>query len=145
MGRWYQGKGNDEGLKQLAELYEGRSGFQSYVSYLRLRESGLRKQAFETLAIFIASIKQWDSKLQQKFVDELMHFEAANPSVYDLIPHPLQQEIVLPCLRKWCNDEPDGAIPHRWLGVLLRNYAEYKKALELDPTDQISLRWNCRK
>jgi hypothetical protein len=68
-----------------------------------------------------------------------MTIHLANPDIYQLITHPLLQDLLLPCLRKWVVDYPEDAIPHRWLGILLPDVSELDTALKLDPEDQIVL------
>jgi hypothetical protein len=52
------------------------------------------------------------------------------------LPQRLQKRIIEPTLAEWLKVEPTCAEPHRWLG----GYGHLKRAIELDPADDIARR-----
>ncbi len=136
---WYWGQSHFEGLKAIAEHYGSEATYPLFREYCALQESGLRREAFTSLAAFLSQAKAWPAERRTAFVDQLMGIHLANPTVHSLIPHPLLNGLVLPTLRQWVDDRPEDAAPHRWLGVLEQDPAELDWALQLDPADQVAL------
>jgi tetratricopeptide (TPR) repeat protein len=107
--------------------------------------AGSRKAAFDYTNDFIALMLQADFPAQKAFA---IWFCEKRPS---LIPNihttklrlgEVSHNLVLPTLQKWSELEPSNSVPFRWLGLYHYNLSNreelLKKALELDPTDELA-------
>jgi hypothetical protein len=127
-----------------------------YAAYCRARESGLRRAAFDHLSAFLRSIKAESVDRQRTFVNWVCeHLLESEPDGSSLLPEPLLAQFVLPTLNEWSKQEPQSAVPVRWLGVLISSHgysgmrcgfhrpdqtaqAMLRDAIRLDPQDQIA-------
>ncbi len=145
---------SNEILRRAASLAEAE--WDRFAAYCRARESGLRRDAFDHLGVFIRSMKGASIEQQRNFVNWLCErlWEGV-PDADALAPEPLLQQFVFPALNEWSLREPHDAIPFRWLGVLMSSrgysgmrcglsepdeeaHAMLQTALRLDPQDQIA-------
>jgi hypothetical protein len=110
------------------------SDLAEYVEYLRLRERGLRKDAFRHLAEFITLARSWNAIRQRDLVNRLMLLKHENPRVSDMIPDPLMRELFNPILDRWMASEPTNPVPCRWRG----GKDNLRRAVWLDPNEQIA-------
>jgi hypothetical protein len=107
---------------------------ESAASYCRLRERGLRNDAFAHLREFIREAQQWSLPERARFADWILSLQRSHPQIYDLIPYPLQQDLIEPTLRDWCRAEPMHPVRYRWLGT----DEDLRRAVELDPAEQVA-------
>ncbi|MCG2618158.1 hypothetical protein LZZ85_27910 [Terrimonas sp. NA20] len=105
-----------------------------YLRYLDLRKKGLRKASFEALEQFILIYNDLDKTLRRLFIDFIYQIgrEAGNCDEY--IPVNLYSVFKME-LNKWIKEEPENPIPYRWSSEL----SLVKRAVELDPSDQLTL------
>lgn len=134
---WYWNKNNFEGLKEIAQAIVEEEYLLDYRKYLILREKGLRKQALDTVRQFVDQMITADFELQKKFTDWILYTEWANRKVHQLIPHPLFEGVIKPCLQKWKKEE-NNPIPYRWAGIFMGEQESLEKARLLDKDEQIS-------
>ncbi len=109
-----------------------------YREYLILREKGLRKPALKVVRQFIAQMNTKDFETQKKFTNWILYTEWSNGKVHQLIPHPLFEDVIKPCLLKWKIEEQSNPIPYRWAGIFLWENDSLEKARSLDKDEQIS-------
>lgn len=127
-----------EGMKQIGENYLSKDGYEDYANYCLLIEKGLRKSAINSLNKFISSAKEKSVAEQRELATELIVLDIDNSHAHKLLPHPLQQYLI-EVLKKWSEEEKFNVIPHRWLGWITGDVDSFEKALEIDPTDTISI------
>jgi hypothetical protein len=84
------------GLLDVAAAAESAAGYPGYASYCRLRERGLRNDAFAHLREFIREAQHWSLPERARFADWILSFQRSHPQIYDLIPYPLQQDLIEP-------------------------------------------------
>jgi hypothetical protein len=131
---FYSGDDSFKGLRDLAGRLEAEPGLELFVSYLRHRENGLRKQAFRSLSQFISTAIAWDFDRRRDFADRLCLLQHELPDVSNLVPHPLHHDLVLPTLREWATREPNNPIPFRWQG----SDEDLRRAVALDSNEWIA-------
>lgn len=136
MPMWYWRGDNFRGLREIADALSERAELHEFVQYCRLREQGLRKEAFLHLEAFLQDARQWSFPRRRDFADSLMHLRLNHSRAYDLLPHPLRKGLVEPTLQEWIGVEPNNPVPHRWLGTL----ESLREAVRLDPREQIARR-----
>jgi hypothetical protein len=123
-------------LTEAANQASGVPAWNEYAEFCSLLEKGLRKDALKHLAAFIEAATKWSSPEKKKFVSWLYHFAHEHPDSYLLMPQSLYKDFLHPTLFEWAEREPDNGEPHRWLG----GREHLKKAIRLDPTDEIARR-----
>lgn len=124
-----------EGLRAIAETLQAEAGLERYVEYLRLREMGLRGQAFVRLGHFLEDAATWEFERRRGFVDRICSLQRAWPRVVALVPTPLNRGLVLPTLDEWVTREPLNPVPLRWR---MRDDEDLRLAIRLDPQEQIA-------
>jgi hypothetical protein len=126
---------NFRGLLGAAALAEAR-GWPGYASYCRLRERGLRPAALRALEEFIATATAWPLPQRAAFCEWLLELEFSARRVYNLVPYPLRHRLIDPTLGEWAAASPEDPRAWRWLPAP----DGPRRALALDPHDQIALR-----
>lgn len=129
---------NFEGLKAIGEEYSARAGYELFGRYCLLKEAGLKKQAVSVIKEYVDLIKNEPVGRQRELVVELASIGFWNSAVHQLIAHPLEQ-FLKEVLSHWVIDEPHNAVPHKWLGYICNDLSAYRRALEIEPTDEICL------
>lgn len=127
-----------EGMKQIGEKYLSKERYEDYANYCLLIEKGLRKLAINSINKFITSAKERSDAEQRELATELITLSNENDHVHQLLPYPLQQYLI-EIFKKWSEDEKENVIPHRWLGWMTGDVGSFEKALDIDPTDEISI------
>jgi hypothetical protein len=125
-------------MRAIADEAE-RLGLAGYAEYCRLRESGLRSQAFAALARFITFAAALPDRERRALSDWLMSTREQHNRVDEVLPHPLKVNVVEPTLEAWRNDTRDAA-PRRWLGILHHDRDLLDDAIACDATDDIARR-----
>jgi hypothetical protein len=123
-----------ETLQEVATDASQSPEWVDYATFCRLYESGLRKQAFNTLDHFISATKQAPFSDRRRFVSWIMSKAEGRKGSHMLLPHPLFIRLIEPTLLEWTIVEPNCSEPHRWLG----GYEHLKLAIELDPSDELA-------
>lgn len=134
----YWNKDNFEGLLEIAQAIKAETYLADYRKYLVLREKGLRKQALDAVRLFVTQMNAADFEVQKKFTGWLLYTEWANGKVHQLIPHPLFEDMIKPCLQTWKIKEKDNPIPYRWAGIYLGEQTSLEKACAIDGDEQIA-------
>jgi len=107
-----------------------------YALYCFDREKGLRKEAFEHLARFLATAKDWTFTAKVDFVKFLCPFLEDVPEAnYAPFPQPLKETFIKPVLLAWCGTEQKDSTPFRWYGRYFDSEEHLLKALERMPSD----------
>src|SRR5687768_8198147 len=105
-----------------------------FAVYCQFRAEGLRPQALGALAEFIVSARAWPLQRRTMFVDWIECEALASPAVRELVPQPLRIGFVDPTLSEWSLTSPGDPRCWRWLPPP----DGPRKALELDPSDQVA-------
>lgn len=105
--------------------------------YCRLKEKGLRKQAFEKLAEFLNEFQKFTFNQKKEFtifIFELIENEAGFDNKY--VSHPLSEELKK-VLFEWMEFEEKNSDPFRWFGIKFQYWdVEYfNKALDINSLD----------
>jgi tetratricopeptide (TPR) repeat protein len=132
-------------LKLLIEELKGFETWQLLRLACEARLAGSRKAAFDYINDFIALLLQAAFPAQKAFAIwfcEKQAFLIPNLSVTKLRLSDVSHDLVLPTLQKWSELEPSNPVPFHWLGLFYNGYLPnseeiLKKALELDPTDEL--------
>lgn len=133
----YWNKDNFEGLASLAAGLALRDDFASLAEYCRLREAGLRREAFAALASFLACADTWSKEQSQEAVDAVLALHFRTPGCHQFLSQPLLARFVFPVLQRWAADESEAITPVRWLAILRRDPKLLAKALANDPDDMV--------
>jgi len=131
---WYWRADNFRGLADLIPLLGDDPDLTDFVEYLRLRERGLRKDAFKHLGRFIAVARSWSLARRCEVVNRLMKLHDERPRVFDMIPTPLTRDLIDPTLDEWMVHEPTNPVPFRWRG----GTDNLRRAIALDPRETIA-------
>jgi hypothetical protein len=129
---------NFNGLKEIGEKYASESQYEAFSRYCLFKEKGLKNEAKTAIEQFIVSNQSKSKKEQRNIIEELSALNYRNKKVHQLIPHQLQQYMIS-VLGNWSEEEPGNAIPYRWLGFIKSDLHSYKRAIEIDSNDIISL------
>lgn len=122
-------------LEEIKEKIEEISWAGTYIRYLDLYKRGIKKKAKSLLIPFINEFNGHNKNDRRLFID-LICKAAFFTNKYSLfLPVNLYREVVLPEVNEWLKEDPDNVIPNRWSDDLEKN----KKAIEVDPSDQIAL------
>ena len=132
---YYWNKDNFEGLLQVAGALESVPQLAPLAEYCRLRERGLRKQAFAALRKFLSDAKTWVPEHARERVVTIVELHARIPKAHTFMSNPLWEQLVLPVLETWVRECPADIIPMRWLGLLKRNTEYLRSALAILPED----------
>jgi len=135
---WYWNQKNFEGLVAVAESIADQPRWNSFARYCLLREQGLRPQALQSIAQLIADAASWEDDDRRRFADWIYATALRNPEVHQLIPTPLNRQLLVPTLQQWAASDSSNAIPQRWLGFATGNPEHFSNAIAIDPTDDIS-------
>ncbi|MBS1810219.1 MAG: hypothetical protein JST84_18805 [Acidobacteria bacterium] len=138
MSMMYWNSANFQGLREVGETYLRKPNYEAFANYCFLKEKGIKKAALGAMNEFISAAQEKPLKSQREIAVELASLGFENPHIHQLIPHPLQQYLIT-ILKAWSTEENASAIPARWLGCMSGDLAEFERALEIDPTDAISL------
>lgn len=113
---------------------KGFSWANEYIQYLDFRDKGLRKASFKALEQFISAFNKEDKKPRRFFIDFIYRIglEAGDYNKY--LPVNLYNIFKVE-LSVWMKEEPENPIPYRWSSDL----SLIKKAVELNPSDQLTL------
>lgn len=135
---YYWNQDNFKGLKEIGDLYSSKGSYKHFADYCILKEKGLRKQALKAIEDFIELTKGRTKQEQRQIAEEIITLSYDHREIHQLIPRPLHQFLIM-IFKNWVEEEETNDSPHRWLGYLCRNLANYEKALEINPTDEVSL------
>lgn len=135
---YYWNRDNFEGLKAVGDKYSALEGYELFGKYCLQKEQGLKKQANATLNEFVTRCKNQSLAEQRMIAVELLSLGYWNREIHQLLAYPVIA-FLKELLAQWVVEEPNHSIPHRWLGYINEDITSYEKALELDPTDEISL------
>jgi hypothetical protein len=106
-----------------------------FAEYCRLREKGLRKQAFEKMSAFLKEFREFSFERKKNFADFIFRLADSVPDAdYGPLPTPLSAELK-PVLLEWTEHESRDSNPFRWMGRYGGDFSYLDKALEIDPTD----------
>ncbi len=101
------------------------------LEYLRLRDRGLRRQAFTELDRFLERSETLDFETRCRLAEDLLETEFPSP-------YPLVIRFLLPTYRRWRDINPKSAVAWRGLGILEEGPEGFdclEQALELEPGD----------
>jgi len=133
---WFWRKTYFQTLKDVAAEAGASPTWADYAAYCTEHERGLRPQAFAILDRFISQMESASFEERRRFVSWLLHHCDLRDGSHMLAPHPLRRRVIEPTLAEWLQVEPASSEPHRWLG----GYEHLKRAIELDPSDEIARR-----
>lgn len=133
-GRWIV---RATGLRHICDDLSTVDGLETYVAYLRARDSGDRRRALSILPEFIAEATSWPFERRRDFVDRVCALKLQTLAQQGLIPYPLEISVVLPTLEEWIRREPTHPAPFRWRS---RDVDDLRRAIQLDPNEQIARR-----
>lgn len=129
-------KEREDTLLDFAAITDQHKEWASFARYCRLREKGLRKEAFKELNVFLGRAERWDLDQRIEFVRQLYLFVEQHEHGVDLFSQPLSERLLKPTLSAWCDQEQADPAPFRWFGIYYADNSYLYRALELDPNDE---------
>ena len=135
---WYWNQDNFEGLVAIAESIAGEQMWHHFADYLRLREQGLRKRALQSITQLIADARRWPAVERRRFANWIFDVHLRHPEVHQLIVTPLNQQMLIPTLKEWTENEAENSAPCRLLGFATGDHQHFSDALALNPQDDVS-------
>lgn len=132
-------KGQNIALLKVGNSALENSKWTDYANYCFDREKGLRKSAFNYLEKFLKSTETWTLEDKIEFAKFLFpFFENVEDADYGPFPQPLNEKLIKPTLASWCEIEQIDNNPFRWFGSYYGSEEHLFKALELNPTDDLT-------
>lgn len=131
----YWNNKNFEGLASLAVGLAARDDFAHLAEYCRLREAGLRGEAFAALETFLSYAETWEREKSQDAVDAVLTLHFRTPGCHQFLAQPLMKRFVDPVLQRWLEDDPDSIAPLRWLAILRQDQQLLGRVLSVEPGD----------
>lgn len=131
----YWNQPNFEGLRALSAELGAHGDLAQLAAYCRLRDEGLRREAFAALNSFLATAGKWERRRSQEAVETVLTLHARTPDCHQFLTQPLLERFIFPVLRQWAEHEPGCRSPIRWLGILQRQPDQLAQALAADPRD----------
>jgi hypothetical protein len=127
----------DEACRIIAVGAMGIPAWRQYGEYCRLRQQGLRKQAFVQLTGFLEATETWSFEERRAFVQWLCErMEAIPLADYGPFPQPLRQRLFVPTFNEWVAKEPANADVLSLMARYTGDFDSYRKAAEVDPHNQ---------
>ena len=121
----------------VAKEAEAKPAWADYAAYCRLREQGLRKQAFGHLSSFIAQARSWEFETQKEFVLWLCSkMDAVKDADYGPYPTPLRNQLFAPFFEEWLEREPRNDDAHAVKARYLGDHKSYEDAIAINPSNQ---------
>ncbi len=134
----YWNRHNFEGLKAIGEKYSQLEHYELFGQYCLQKKQGLKKQAISSINEFVTMSESYSLQVQRDIAQELSSLDFYNGHIHQLLSHPLAV-FLKDVLQQWVCDEPDNSTAYKWLGYISGDFDCYKRALELDPTDDICI------
>lgn len=131
---WYWNQANFECLAEAAAALTGHE-LGHLAEYCRMRERGLRKEAFQQLQLFLDEARQWDANRSRQTCVLILEVDARLTGLHGLLTFPLTQQFVFPVLEGWLEDESDSQLAMRWLGLLRGEKELLERAIRLREDD----------
>ena len=103
--------------------------------YCRLRDEGLRVEAFKELEGFVAEMERESFAARRAFAGWLLGFCFYNPHVLEACPVLLRAKIVAPAVDEWIRTEPENPQALRWS----QDERAVLVAVRLAPHDEIAV------
>ena len=132
---YYWNDANFEGLLAVAEALEAHPALAPLAEYCRLREKGLRKDAFRSLESFLTSAQAWPQAKARRATIEILETQARVADAHQFMSQPVWDKLVLPTLTSWHAESPEEWVAMRWLGLVERQEELLRRALALEPGD----------
>lgn len=129
---------NFETLAVIGEAYSAKEGYALFGRYCLHKEAGLNKAAISAIREFVVHARGKPVSTQREIALELVQLGYSNQRAHQLLPHPLR-ECLKEVFQQWSEDEPESAIPLKWLGYASRDVLFYHKALAIDPDDPVCI------
>lgn len=126
------------GLREVADEAAQRPGLKKYADYCRLRDKGMRKEAFDSLGKFIDTARKWPLHDRTTFADWILEVEDHIPEIEqtEVIPKEMQSSLLNPTIKEWALAEPENPAPWRWMDT----QKSLKKAVRLSAQETIARR-----
>lgn len=126
------------GLSEVADEAARRPGLDRYAEYCRLRDKGMRKEAFDSLGQFIKKARDWPLEDRTTFADWILEVEDHIPDLDqdEVIPKDLQSSLLNPTIKEWALAEPENPAPWRWMDT----QKSLKRAVRLSEQETIARR-----
>ncbi len=116
---------------------EAKPAWADYAAYCRLREQGLRKQAFGHLSSFISRASSWEFESKKEFVLWLCsEMDSIKDADYGPYPAPLRNQLFAPFFKRWLEQDPRNDEAHAMKARYLGDHKSYQDAIALNPSNQ---------
>jgi hypothetical protein len=98
-----------------------RDGLRKIAEYYRLRDTGLRREAFIALDELLTTAKNWDGDREKEAAEVILSLYSSTSNRHQFLIHPLMARFIGPFLNRRSQQAPDSIAPIRWLGILGRD------------------------
>lgn len=134
----------DDPYRALSDLKSELSKVEDYRllgEYADLKEKGLRKQSLVKINEFVRKAEEFPDSKRRELVRLWCQEKVRQPGDnYLFDSHPLTNEIIVPTLEKWAEDEPRNPEPLKWIGLFYGSehfFNALEKSLALNPDDDV--------
>jgi hypothetical protein len=127
----------DEACRTIAEGASSFPRWRLYGEYCRLRQQGLRKEAFARLNEFLEATQSWRFEERKAFVQWLCdRMESIPLADYGPFPQPLRQQLFVSTFSEWAAREPENAEVQSLKARYTGDFECYRIAIGIDPENQ---------
>jgi hypothetical protein len=106
----------------------------SYVEYIRLKGSGLKKDASKAMSDFIDEFQNQSKQSRRLFIEQVNQLAYDTNDYHTYLPMNLYS-LIKGELEDWSSEEPNNPIPLIWK----RDLTTLKEAIAIDPTNEIAV------
>lgn len=126
-------KEHNQRIFKLTEHFVSDERFVDLVEYLKLRDKGLRKRAFEALDVFILKANGREWRHRTEILDKIYGVAYQDPASNILLTNPLSERFLQPILELWLKREPENQKAMFWDGIYNWNSEALQRLLLLSP------------
>lgn len=136
----FGGKESYDNLKTVGKKYRSIEGYEHFAEYCLNKEKGLKKPAMLSMKMFIEEVKRESVKKQREISIELANLIYSNYGIPQLGEFHLKS-FLIETFKKWSEKTEKDSTPYRWCGFFTDEISYYKKAVEIDSSDEVSAFW----
>jgi hypothetical protein len=108
---------------------------ENYLSYLNFIKKGLKSQAKNSLDSFLLDYQNQKISIRRNFLDKIAQIAFNTKDYSNYLPQNFYKNVFETEIANWIKEEPTNVKALRWSPDINLN----KRALELDPNDQLTL------
>ena len=106
----------------------------SYTEYLRVKKSGLRREAMTALNAFLAACEKFDTVAKRQLVKDFFTRQSAE-DIEKAFSFPLNSQLLFPVLAEWCAENPGDS----WIWRSFAEVASFREHLSAAQGDTLCI------